>query len=89
MAKRTARRRFVYNPIRDQRQMAEAILERVSVYSKAHAYGFRDDYGKINLQWFYRTITQMAIQEYREDPDAFMQGLAAYLNSPPAPDIPF
>lgn len=89
MARRTARKRFVYRPTADQLQMAEAILERIRVYSKARAYGLRDGYGKMNLQWFYRTITQRAIQGYRDDPDTFMQDLAAYLNSPPPPDIPF
>ena len=89
MARRTAHQRFVYRPTPDQLQLAEAILERVRVYSKARAYGLRGRYETMNLQWFYRTITQRAIQKYRDDPDTFMQDLAAYLNSPPPPDIPF
>ena len=89
MVRRTARMPFVYKPTADHLQMAEAILVRIHAYSNARAYGLRGDYRKMNLQWFYRTILQRAIQEYRDGPDIFMQDLAAYLNSPPTPETPF
>jgi hypothetical protein len=70
-----------YNPTTRQEDWARSITEEIRERFRADPdeLGIDPIKAKIDLQWFYTTVIDKAIEDYRKDRKGFFAGLKNYL----------